>query len=102
MRKTTKTVFFQNDPDEEKSNSEGNQEQLSKNDKSDIEFGSDDNMEEGFPVENAYKGEEYEMEEEGEGEDHAQDEGNDEDGVAEDNIEDNDNMANNSKLEEEQ
>ena len=102
MRKMTKTIFFQNDPDEEKSDSEENQEQLSKNDKSDVEFGSDDNMEEGFPVENAYKGEEYEMEEEGEGEDNAQDEGKDEEGVDEDNTEDDDDMANDSKLEEEE
>ena len=65
MRKMTNTVFFQNNPDEEKSDSEKSQEQSSKNDESDIEFGSDEDMEEGFPVENAYKGEEFEMEEEG-------------------------------------
>ena len=50
MRKTTKTVFFQNDPDEEKSDSEENQEYLNKNDKPDIEFDSDVDTEEGFPV----------------------------------------------------
>ena len=44
MRKMTKTVFFQNDLDEDKSDSKENQEQSSKNDKSDIEFGSDDNI----------------------------------------------------------
>ena len=100
MRKMTNTVFFQNNPDEEKSDSEKSQEQSSKNDKSDIGFGSDDNVEEGCPVENAYKGEECEMDKEGEGEDNAQDDGKDEEGVDEDNTEDDDDIANDSELEE--
>ena len=69
-----KDCFFENELDEEKSDSEENQEYLNKNDESDIEFDSDVDTEEGFPVKNAYEGEEYEMEEEKEGEDDAQDE----------------------------
>ena len=45
-----KYCFFQNGLDEENSDSEKSQEQSSKNDKSDIGFGSDDNVEEGCPV----------------------------------------------------
>ena len=59
-------------------------------------------MKEEFPVENAYKGEEYEMEEEGEGKHNAQDEGRNKEQVDEGNTEDDDDMANDSELEEEE
>ena len=52
-----KDCFFENELDEEKSDSEENQEKSNENDESEIELESDEDMEEGFPVKNAYEGE---------------------------------------------